>query len=141
MLNKLVNGIVDAIQTQFGDEYPVYREEVEQKLTEPCFSVRIIKPIIQPMIEDRFLRKNLVAIHYFPRQYGDYAEINSVFETLFSILEYITVDGYFTRGTNADPRIEDGVGIFLINFDFFVYRTETGVEKAGNLELEGVEVT
>lgn len=141
MLNKLVNGIVDAIQTQFGDEYPVYREEINQSLTEPCFSVRIIKPTIQPMIEDRFLRKNLVAIHYFPRQYGDYEEINNVFETLFSILEYITVDGHLTRGTKPDPRVEDGVGIFLINFDFFVWRTETGIETIGNLVLEGVEVT
>ncbi len=140
MLNALVDGIVAAIEAQYGDDYPIYREEVEQGLTEPCFSVRIIKPTIQPIIGDRFLRKNLVAVHYFPRKYGDYAEINNVFETLFSILEYIKVDGVLTRGSNPDPRIEDGVGIFLINFDFFVWRTETGIETTGNLKLEGVEV-
>ena len=141
MLNALIDGIVAAIEAQYGDDYPIYREEVEQGLTEPCFSVRIIKPTIEPIIGDRFLRKNLVAVHYFPRKYGDYKEINSVFETLFSILEYITVDGVLTRGTKPDPRVEDGVGIFLINFDFFVWRKETGIETTGNLTLEGVNVT
>ena len=139
MLNALIDGIVSAIDAQY-ENYPIYKEEVEQDLTEPCFSVRIIKPTIEPIIGDRFLRKNLVAIHYFPRKYGDYTEINDVFETLFSILEYITVDGVLTHGTKADPRIEDGVGIFLINYDFFVYRTETGIETAGTLIMEGVEV-
>ncbi len=140
MLNALVNGIVAAIEAQYGDAYPVYRDSVDQGLTEPCFSVRIINPVVQPMLKNRYLRKNLVAVHYFPRNYGDYSEINDVFETLFSILECIEVDGHSTRGTKMEPRIEDQVGIFMVHFDFFVYRDPFGEEKFESLDLEGVDV-
>ena len=140
MLNALVNGIVDAIDTEFGNGYPVFKKEVEQALVEPCFSVRIVNPTIQLIVGNRYLRKNLVAVHYFPQNYGDYEEINGVFERLFSILEYIKVSGKTTRGTNPDPRVEDGVGIFLIHYDFFVYKTEVDGDTMEQLTIEDVKV-
>ena len=35
MLNKIVDGIVQAISSVYGDGYEIYTERVEQGLTEP----------------------------------------------------------------------------------------------------------
>lgn len=133
MLNALIDGIVAAIQKTFGDDYPIYTDGVEQGLNEPCFSIRIVKPTITQFLGNRYFRTNLVAVHYFPKSYGDNTEMNIVIEKLFSTLEYIHVSGGLTRGTKPDLHVEDGVGIFTINYDFFVYKIEN--EDGENKEM------
>lgn len=39
MINKVIDGISKAINEEFGDEYNIYTEEIEQGLKEPCFSM------------------------------------------------------------------------------------------------------
>ena len=39
MVNKIVDGIVQAISAAYGEEYEIYTENVEQGLTEPCFLI------------------------------------------------------------------------------------------------------
>lgn len=140
MLNALIDGIVAAIQETFGDDYPIYTDGVEQGLKEPCFSVRIVKPTITQFLGNRYFRTNLVAVHYFPASYGDNTEMNTVVEALFPALEYIHVSGALTRGTKPDFHVEDGVGIYTINYDFFVYRTETDEETMETLTVKGGSV-
>lgn len=140
MLNALIDGIVAAIQETFGDDYPIYTDGVEQGLKEPCFSVRIVKPTIKQFLGNRYFRTNLAAVHYFPASYGDNTEMNTVVEALFSALEYIHVSGTLTRGTKPDFHVEDGVGIYTINYDFFVYKTETDEETMETLTVKGGSV-
>lgn len=140
MLNALIDGIVAAIQETFGDDYPIYTDGVEQGLKEPCFSVRIVKPTITQFLGNRYFRTNLVAVHYFPASYGDNTEMNTVVEALFPALEYIRVSGALTRGTKPDFHVEDGVGIYTINYDFFVYKTETDEETMETLTVKGGSV-
>lgn len=140
MLNALIDGIVAAIQETFGDDYPIYTDGVEQGLKEPCFSVRIVKPTIAQFLGNRYFRTNLAAVHYFPASYGDNTEMNTVVEALFSALEYIHVSGALTRGTKPDFHVEDGVGIYTINYDFFVYKTETDEETMETLTVKGGSV-
>lgn len=119
MLNALIDGVVSAIDAEFGEGYPIHTDTVDQGLVEPCFTVRIVKPIISQFLGKRYLNKNLVSVQYFPSVYGDNAEINDVISRLYSILEIISVSGVPTRGTDAEPHVEDGVLIFTINYDYF----------------------
>lgn len=139
MLNALIDGMIAALRTAFGDEIPIYTDTVEQGLTEPCFSVRIVKPNVEQFLGDRYFRSNLVAVHYFPQNYGDNEEMNHIMETLFSALELIEVDGALTRGTKPDVHVEDGVGIYTIHYDFFTYKVgENAPERMDGVEWKGV---
>ena len=39
MINKIIDGISVAINSEFGDPYEIYTESIEQGLVEPCFSI------------------------------------------------------------------------------------------------------
>ena len=39
MINEIIDGISVAINTEFGDDYEIYTESIEQGLEEPCFSI------------------------------------------------------------------------------------------------------
>ncbi len=44
MINKIVDGISKAINKEFGNNYEIYTDGVEQGLNEPCFSIVSLKP-------------------------------------------------------------------------------------------------
>ena len=44
MINKIIDGISEAIFTEFGDGYDIYTESIEQGLIEPCFSILCLNP-------------------------------------------------------------------------------------------------
>lgn len=123
MINKVISGVVAALDEAFG-EIPVYTENVEQGLEEPSFSVRCVNPTEKQVLGKRYFRKNPVTVTYFPSPSGGNREINAVFEKLFSILEYIKIDGDLQRGTHMETHTEDGVGLFMVDYDFFVLKTE-----------------
>jgi hypothetical protein len=122
MLNALVDAVTEAIYEEFGDGYDIHTDIVEQGLTEPCFSVRILKPTTNQFLGRRYFNTNLVAVQYFPQTYGDNAEINDVTERLLECLEYVSVSGVLTRGTDAEPHVEDGVLTVTLDYDYFVIR-------------------
>lgn len=124
MLNALISGIVAALRGEFGDEIPIYTDLVYQGMTEPAFSVQIVKPVLEQYRGMRYLRRNLAAVYYFPKERGDYYETNSVIERMFPALEYISINGVLTRGTKPDAHVEDDVVVYTLNYDFFVWKTE-----------------
>ena len=41
MINKIIDGICAVINLEFGDEYEIYTESIEQGLEEPCFLLTV----------------------------------------------------------------------------------------------------
>lgn len=39
MVNGIIGGIAAAISNEFGDDYTIYTEEIEQGFNEPCFFI------------------------------------------------------------------------------------------------------
>lgn len=37
MINKIIDGISISLNAEFGDDYKIYTESIEQGLKEPCF--------------------------------------------------------------------------------------------------------
>ena len=56
-LNKIIDGICEALNTEFGDGYEIYTEDVKQYLTEPCFSVVLVKPSQKQFLGKRYFRQ------------------------------------------------------------------------------------
>ena len=136
-LNKIIDGICEALNAEFGDKYEIYTEDVKQNLTEPCFSVVLVKPSTEQFLGTRYFRQNLFCIHYFPQdKENPNAECFDVYERLTDCLEYIEVDGDMVRGTDMKPDniISDGVMNFIINYDMFVYRSDDGEPEMETLE-------
>ena len=136
-LNKIVDGICEALNAEFGDSYEIYTEDVKQNLTEPCFSIVLLKPSTEQFLGKRYMKKHQFCIHYFPQDKDSpNTECFDVFDRLCDCLEYIEVDGDVVRGKNMNPYdfMSDGVMNFIVNYDMFVYKEEDGDPEMETLE-------
>lgn len=124
MINSIIESISISLYTEFGDDYTIYTESIEQGLQEPCFFVFCINPTNQLFLGKRYFRENGFCIQYFPKDENQAKqEGNAVAERLYSCLEYISVSRKLLRGTKMKYQIVDGVLNFFVNYDFFVYKT------------------
>ncbi len=123
MINSIIESISISLYTEFGDDYTIYTESIEQGLQEPCFFVFCINPTNQLFLGKRYFRENGFCIQYFPKDENQAKqEGNAVAERLYSCLEYISVSRKLLRGTKMKYQIVDGVLNFFVNYDFFVYK-------------------
>ena len=123
MINKIIDGICEALHREFGSEYEIYTEEIKQGLKEPCFSVVILAPATTQYFGRRYYNTNPFCIHYFPKsQTAAKAECYDVIERLTNCLEYITVSGDPVRGTGMNSEIVEGVLSFFVNYNMFVLK-------------------
>ncbi|MBS4931110.1 MAG: hypothetical protein KH020_07245 [Clostridiales bacterium] len=135
MLNDIVNGISNAIYDEFGDKYKIYKEQIEQGLKEPCFSILCISPIIKKGLGNRYEKNNSFCIHYFAESKNFRSECMEVFERMADCLEYISVSGDLVRGLNirAEEITEDGIMHVFVDYNIPV-RKIVEQEKMGYLE-------
>lgn len=127
---KIIDGISEALNTEFGDEYDIYTEDIEQGLNEPCFSIVLLKPSVNQFLGKRYYRTHLFCVHYFPESTNESKlECFRIEERLMNCLEYITVDGDSIRGKNMFGEISDGVLAFMIEYNMFVNKEQV-VESA-----------
>ena len=130
MINKIIDGISVAINSEFGDHYETYTESIEQGLTEPCFSILCLNPTINQVLGKRYFRKNQFCIHYFPESDKKQSECHSVAERLMGTLELIEVDGDLCRGTEMHAEVVDNVLSFFVNYDMYVYKPTGNIESS-----------
>lgn len=132
MINKIIDGISKAINEEFGDDYEIYTEEIEQGLKEPCFSIVCINPTNNLFRQNKYFRQNKFCIHYFPSSKEKRLECQQVLEKLYLILEYIDIEEVFegvktinkTMGTEMNGEYSDGVLNFFVNYDMYVNKLE-----------------
>lgn len=132
MINKIISAISNAIYLEFGDEYEIYTENVEQGLEEPCFSIFCINPSIRHFFDKRYKTTNLFNILYFPKNSEPESEINDVRERLYNCLEYISDESDLLRGTDMNTQTIDGVLNFFVNYNFFIRK------KIESDDMEGI---
>lgn len=139
MINSIVDAICLALREEFGSDYQIHSEQVEQGLREPCFFISCLSPTKNLFLGKRYFRKNLFCIQYFPETKQKKAECNMVVERLSDCLEYITVDGQLIRGTKMNNERSNGILNFFINYDMFIYVSEDGTNM-GDLSQTDTQV-
>ena len=92
MVELIVNGIANRLYELFG--YPVYNNNVEQKLNPPCFLVNLVDVSRVQELHDRERRINLFNIAYFPKQRDNITEMYNVQEQLMQGMTSISVRGF-----------------------------------------------
>jgi len=125
MINEIISGIAKAIYREFGSDYHIYKEDVEQGIKEPCFMVFSADNNQEQFLNDRYFKTNLFTVIYYPSDKSNkLAEINDVNERLLECLEYISIESsnYQLRGKNMNGKEIDDVLHFTINYDLFVIK-------------------
>lgn len=124
----IVQGIIDALRTEFGADYTYYANKVPQNFKEPAFYVRQISAGMELIRGRRYLRRGLFRIVYFaenrktPEQ-----EMNAVADRMYPVLEYIKMDGDLIRGTEMEHETEDNELHFSVHYDIFLLRPRPDV--------------
>ena len=122
MINSIIESIRISLGTEFGDGYAVYREENEQGLQKPCFSVLCADTANRRFLNRRYFRTSRFCIHYVPAcNEKEKEECFAVAERLFRCLEWLEVQGDPVMGTRMKYEVADGVLRFFVNYDMFVY--------------------
>ena len=125
MINKIIDGISISLNAEFGDDYKIYTESIEQGLKEPCFSIVCVNPTNELFRGKKYFRKNLFCIQYFPKGEDKRSECMDVLERMFDCLEVIKVGEDLQRGTSMHGEVVDEVLNFFVNYDMFVYKVES----------------
>ena len=125
MINKIIDGISISLNAEFGDDYKIYTESIEQGLKEPCFSIVCVNPTNELFRGKKYFRKNLFCIQYFPKGEDKRSECMDVLERMFDCLEVIKVGEDLQRGTSMHGEVVDQVLNFFVNYDMFVYKVES----------------
>ena len=116
MINKIVDGISNALNQEFGDEYEIYQNNVMQGVKEPCFFIAVLEPSKEQLLQNRFLQRNPFDVHYFPKRWDDNREMQEVAERMLDCLEWIIPEEPI-HGTEIRWQIEDGVLHFFVSYN------------------------
>ena len=133
MFNDVVDAICLALSKEFADK-EIYTEQVKQGFSPPCFFVACINPNEGRFLGDKFQHKGKYEVNYFPNEENANRELVEVSEALSNILETIEVKGGLMRGTKMESTISDRVLSFLVNYDYFVYKSMTKEETMERLQ-------
>lgn len=127
MINKVIDAICNVLYEEFGDDYKIYTDTVEQDLKAPCFSVFCISPMKKQFFGKKYKVSNLYMVLYFPKDENEPSyEINEVIERLYNCLEYIKETDDLIRGIEMSGEVIDDVLNFKVKYEFFTYQSEKG---------------
>ena len=126
MLKKIVEGISQKLNSEFGDDYKIYTETMKQDFQKPCFFVHLINSKNTKQLGQRYSRENLFCIQYFPESDPNLPEASpkigryDMLDRLYLCMEHIEVDGNLQQGTGMHGEIADEVLHFFVNYNMIV---------------------
>lgn len=120
MIQSIIDGIIAAIRTEYDRSYRIYTEAVKQDLREPCFFVKCISFEKEKQTTHRYSGSVPCNITYFPHSEDVIEECMKVCEKLTDLLELISVEGHYLRGTGVKGQVVDGLLQFQVSYSPFM---------------------
>lgn len=137
MLNDIIGGVTAAIDKEFGDNYEVYTENIEQGLKAPCFFVKSLEVSQRRYVGNRYLLTVPLDVHFFPAGKRAKADMHDAATRLQFALERITLlNGDLVSGIDAHYEIVDSVLHFFITYNMVVKYSSDPVESMGDLAID-----
>lgn len=141
MIQSIINGIIRALRTEYNESFRIYTESTEQGLIEPCFSVLSINPSSEREVGNRYKRRFLFNITYFPATDEPISECNEVCETLLGLLNDVETDiGIIHSVDIPEGKIVDGNLQFTIQYQVFARLVEAPTETMQELSVDTATV-
>ena len=127
MIQSILGGVTKALSEEFGEEYEIYIEPIEQDLKEPCFFVSCADSSMNRFRGDVYRADYCIMVLYFPATSEIHEECSGVADRLWLALEIIDTDRGRRLGSNMQAEVRDGVLNFNLSYSQFLRKTETGV--------------
>ena len=134
-IKKLIDAIAEALFQEFGSDYEIYTEKVEQGLTEPCFLIRCLNPTKNVYLGRCYKRTNQFSVQYIPSTAEANDECTSVMERLFECLDNVVLSDKPIHGMDLHGEITDGILTFMVNYDGFVLKDQDKEPNMGDLDI------
>lgn len=136
MINKIIDGIITALISEFGEDYTVYTENREQGMQSPCFFVECNSLKAERGLSSRWKLATQFSIQYRPHTDQPKRECNAIRERLLWALAYIGTQEEMFEGTAFSMEEKNEVLTTTVHYDCVVYR-KTDVTRMGELEMKG----
>lgn len=121
----ITQGIVNALRTEFGENYAYYINRVPQHFHTPSFYVRQVSGSFDQLRGRRYMRRHLYMVTYFPEENGQHEaeDMQAVLCRMYPVLEYIQIGtDRPLRGTEMSHDMEERELHMSIHYDMFVVR-------------------
>lgn len=137
MVNEIITGVSEKIQSSFGEGYPVYRNERDRGEDSPCFIVSVRSPSVIMYVVGRRKMTVPLDVGYFPAEAGSSEEMLDTAEKLLDALEYIALkeENSGLRGSAVSWEIAEGM------LHFYITYCALQKKSADLVYMEGAEIT
>lgn len=123
MTDSIINAIAHGIRNEFHkNKYMVYTENVEQGLIKPCFFIHQLYRKQKHLFDRRYIEKFCFDVTFFPKNRNSKFECAKAENSLYSLLEFIDVDGDLIKGSNINSKIDDNILHFFIEYNIFILK-------------------
>ncbi|MCI8363397.1 MAG: hypothetical protein HFG34_00355 [Eubacterium sp.] len=137
MVNKILDGITNALYEEFGSKFFIYTEDRQQGVQEPCFFVSCISNTDERWFGNRRKLENRFAVQYLPGTDEPKRECNEIGSRIMSVLEYIkNATGDLMEGTKFSSELTNGFLTVFVNYDCYTERI-TQEQRMEKLNVEG----
>lgn len=119
MVDEVISAVSNALYEEFGKDYRLYADNVEQNLIRPCFFINIVRPALLPGTIGHEKMSVPLVIQYFPTSVGKRMECYTVADKMFQCLKYPEYKNVVYRGTDLKYDINDDKLNFYVQYNFF----------------------
>ena len=134
MVNEMLKGISTQLYEVFGADYKYYVENVEQKLTKPCFTIDSIMPLQRSRNRVLYDRTIPVVVHYFSNEKSTTkSDCYEKAELIVEALEYVPFHGALIRGENISYQLVDDVLQVFVTYRFITKKTTSNEDNMEDL--------
>jgi len=127
MINKVLTGVKQALNVEFGADFHVYIPYVAQNLVTPAFLPRMASVSRIPSPNKSFLYVVNIVIPFVPKEskMNDLARLYEIGDLMFSALEVICLgnETYVRCDSSNPPRwefLDEGL-VFYVTYSFTCY--------------------
>lgn len=115
MVNTMLGCITNQLYDRFGGDYTYYKENVEQGLTKPAFTVDSLLPLQRSRNRLQYERTIPVVVHYFSDDMQHTKQdCYDKAELIVEALEYVPYENTMIRGEDISwQMVEDVLQVFI----------------------------
>lgn len=138
MTQDIIKAIAISLKNEFGADYSIYTENIEQGLKEPAFSIVLLTADNEQIVGGRYYRRANFDVHYFPQdKLNAKRECIDVAERLTLCLEIINSVDNIYHMIKMNYEIVDGVLHFFVTYNPIVKRVTDPLDKMEKLTISG----
>lgn len=139
MVNEMLKGISNQLYDVFGTDYKYYVENVEQKLTKPCFTIDSVIPLQRSRSRVLYDRTIPVVVHYFTGEKEiTKKDCYEKAELIVEALEFVPFHGSLLRGENISWQIIDDVLQVFVTYRFITRKVTSNEDNMDTMKLSNV---